>query len=213
MVFVGRGFCRGVAFALLRHNVNKDRAFLGVADVFQNGEKVVEVVTINRADIIEPQLFKQSAAGCHAARKLFSPPCGFLNLLGEFFGNVFGNGPQGAVGAAGNQACKIGTHGTNRGGNGHIIVIEDDDEAAVHSARIVHRFIGHARTHGAVANDCNNVVIFFFQIPRHGHAQTCRNGGGRVARAKWIIFALFTLGEACEAVSLANGTNTVPATG
>ena len=70
VIFVGRGFRRGVAFALLRDDVHQDRTALGVAHVAQDRQQVVEIVPVDRPDVIDAELLEQRAAGDVTARVL-----------------------------------------------------------------------------------------------------------------------------------------------
>ena len=51
VTFVAGGFRRGVTFAFSGHDVNQDRARLGVANLPQRRHQVVQVVTVDGADI------------------------------------------------------------------------------------------------------------------------------------------------------------------
>ncbi|MNF06101.1 hypothetical protein D3C80_2059830 [compost metagenome] len=53
MIFVGCGFRRRITLALLRHHMDENRAFLVVAHIAQYRQKVVEGMTVDRADMIE----------------------------------------------------------------------------------------------------------------------------------------------------------------
>lgn len=55
VIFVGGSFRRAVALALLGHDVDQDRAGLHVADVLQDRQQMVEVMPVDRADIIEAE--------------------------------------------------------------------------------------------------------------------------------------------------------------
>ena len=73
VIFVGGGFRRRVALALLRDDVDQDRPDLGVAHVAQHRQQVVEIVAVDRADIVEAEFLEQRAAGdevraCSTAR-------------------------------------------------------------------------------------------------------------------------------------------------
>ena len=81
MVLVGGVLRRRVALALLGHDVDEDRSGLGVADVLQHRQEMVEVVAVDRADIVEAELLEQRAAGPEAAGVLLGP----LRLLVEEF--------------------------------------------------------------------------------------------------------------------------------
>ena len=56
------------------------------------------------------------------------------------------------------QPRQIGAHGAGRRRDRHVVVVEDDDQPGVERAGIVHRLIGHAGRHGAVADDGDDVV-------------------------------------------------------
>ena len=62
VIFVGGGFRRAVALALLRDDMDQDRAGLHVADVLQHRQQMVEVMAVDRADIIEAEFLEQRAA-------------------------------------------------------------------------------------------------------------------------------------------------------
>ena len=72
MIFVVRGFCRGVALSLLRNDMDQHWAFGIVADIFEDWNKLVEIMAIDWANIIKAKLFEQSAAHRHAAGKFLS---------------------------------------------------------------------------------------------------------------------------------------------
>ena len=54
VIFVGGIFGKAVTLAFLRHHVDENRAFLGIAHVFQHGNEMVEIVAVDRADIVKP---------------------------------------------------------------------------------------------------------------------------------------------------------------
>ena len=71
MILVGRGFRRAVALALLRHDMNQHRAGLHVADVLQHRQQMVEIMAVDRADIVEAEFLEQRAAADHEAAGIF----------------------------------------------------------------------------------------------------------------------------------------------
>ena len=70
VIFVGGGFRRGIALALLRDNMDQHRAVTIVADIAQNGDQMFEIMPVNRADMIKSKLFKHRAAS-HIAPRMF----------------------------------------------------------------------------------------------------------------------------------------------
>ena len=64
VILVGRRLGRRVALALLGDDVDQDRPVsLGVAHVAQHRQQMVEIVPVDRADVVEAQLLEQGAAG------------------------------------------------------------------------------------------------------------------------------------------------------
>ncbi len=71
VIFVCRLFRRRITGAFARHHMNENGAFLHVADILEHRHKLVEIMPVNRTHIIKAELFKQRAAGEHAAAVLF----------------------------------------------------------------------------------------------------------------------------------------------
>ena len=95
MVLVFGLFSRQVAAALLGNGVDQDRAaLLGVADILQHGQQMVDVVAVDRPDIIKAQLLEQGAAGNKAAGEFLGAPRGVLERLGEVSGDLLGDVAQ-----------------------------------------------------------------------------------------------------------------------
>jgi len=69
VIFVSAVFGRCVAFALFGDDVDQHRAFRCVAHIFQHRQQVIEIVPVNRADIVKAQLFEQSPARHQTAGK------------------------------------------------------------------------------------------------------------------------------------------------
>ncbi len=63
VIFVGRVLRRLVAFALLGDTMDKHRPLVGIANIAQNGQQLLEIVPIDWADVINPKFLEQSAPG------------------------------------------------------------------------------------------------------------------------------------------------------
>ena len=214
VVLVGGGFRRAVALALLGHDVDQDRAGLHVADVLQHGQEMVEVMAVDRADVIEAELLEQRAAVHHEAAGIFLDAVGAVGEdLRQALVDLLGRIAQRAIGLAGVEPRQIGAHGADRRRDRHVVVVEDDDQARVHRARIVHGLIGHARRHRAVTDHGDNVVLAAGEVARDRHAEAGGDRGRGMRGAERIVIALAALGEAGQAAAGAQRADAVAAAG
>ena len=214
VILVLRGLGRRVALALLRHAVNQHRAFpIAVAHVLQDRQQMLEVVAVDGADIEEAQLFEERAAGEEAARILFCPLGRLLDRPREAASQIARQLTHRLIGLGGEQARQIGAHRTDRRGDRHVVVVQDDDQPRMHGTGVVHRLVGHAGGHGAVADHADNVVVALVEVAGHRKAEPGRNRGGGVGGTEGVVDALLAAGETAEASVLAQGADALTPTG
>ena len=95
VIFVAGLFSGLVALALLRHDVDQNRALgLVIAHIFKHRDQVFHVVAVDRADIEKPEFFEQRAAGEHAASIFLGPLRCLLHRAREFFRHMAADIPQ-----------------------------------------------------------------------------------------------------------------------
>ena len=87
-------------------------------------------------------------------------------------------------------------------GDGHIVVVEDDNEIGLQLPRIVQRLICHPPRHGPVADDGHHGLVQPLDIPGLHQAQARRDGSGAVPRVKSVAVALLALGKTAHAPKL-----------
>ena len=214
MILVGRLLGGLVALALLGHRVDQHRAVeVAFAHILQDGQQVVEVMPVDWPDVVETHFLEESTAGQHATGELIGPCGRRLDRSRKVAGDFLAKMSQTLEGTGRQELGEIRAHGADRRRDRHVVVVEDDDESAVARAGVVHRLIGHSGRHGTVADHGNNVVVFPFQIARHGKTQSGRDRGRGMCRAKWIVFAFLTAGEAGQATALTQGANAIAAAG
>ena len=80
-------------------------------------------------------------------------------------------------------------------------------------AGVVHRLIGHARRHRAVADHRDDAIVAPVEIARHRHAERRRDRGRGMRGAERVVFALRPLGEAGKAAALAQRADAVAPAG
>ncbi len=214
VILVGGSFRRAVALALLRHDMDQDRTSLHVAYVLQDRQQMVEIVAVDRADIIEAEFLEQRAAADHEAAGIFFRPVGavrqhFRQMLAELLGGF----AQRAVGLAGIEPRQIGRHRADRRRNRHVVVVENDDQPGIHRTRIVHGLVSHAGGHRAVADHGNDIILAAGEVARHRHAERRRDRGRGMGGAERIVIAFGSLGETGQPAAGAKRADAVAAAG
>jgi hypothetical protein len=197
----GVGLGELVALALLGDHVQELRA-LEALDVLQRGDERVEVVPVDRPDVVEAEFLEQRGGHHHALGLL-------LQALGEF--EQRRHGPQHAlahvarlgVELAAHELGEVAVERAHGRADAHVVVVEDHEQVGVGHARVVERLEGHAGGHRAVADHRDGVAVLALLLGRQRHAQRGRDAGGRVRGAEGVVFALGTLRKARQAAELA----------
>ena len=114
---------------------------------------------INRTNIVKAKLFEECAAGDHATGKLLSLACGLLQGLGQGSGHGLAELAQGLIAAARDEPRHIGAHATDGRGDGHVIVVQNNDQLLGCLSGIVHGLIGHARAHRAITDNRDDLIV------------------------------------------------------
>ena len=213
VVLVGGVFGGTVALALLRHHMDQHRPIIDLLHVFEHRHEVFQIVAIDRADVVKSEFLEQGAAGRHAAGV-------FLGLLGhvgegtrQVAGHFLAQFTHPLIGTAGDQLGEVGAHAADGRGDRHVVVVENDDQAFGGVRGVIHRLVGHARAHRAVADYRDHRVVFAAQITRHGEAERRRDRGRRVRRPEGVVLAFRALGKARQPAALAQGSNAVAPSG
>ena len=87
----------------------------------------------------------------------------------------------------GTQFSEVLRHAAFAGRNGHLIVVEKNDETGIHSSRIIQHLIDHTAGQRPVTDDGYHGVVFPFQIAGCRHAQSRRDGIARMSRIEGVI--------------------------
>ena len=163
---------------------------------------MVEIVPVDRPDIVEAEFLEQRAAGPEASREFL----GELRLVAEEARQPgerpLGEVPEAAIGAAGDEARKMRRHGADRRRDRHVVVVEDDDQPRLQVPGIVHRLVGHAGRHRAVADDGDDAMVAALEVAGDRHAEPGRDRGRGMRRAEGVVLALGAPGEARQPAGL-----------
>jgi hypothetical protein len=202
-VILVTGRFRGrVSPAFLGYHMNEDRARICIARVAKHRQQVIEVMAIDRADIVKAQLLEQRPTApvgarelLRASRKPFPVPRQPPRELPRHIAQI-------KIRRRRRQPCQIRRHSAHRWSDRHVVVVEDDDQTLAARTGVVHRLISHAGRHGAVTDHAHHVVFPLLQGPGDGHAEPRRDRRRRVRGAEWIVFAFRALREAPKALRL-----------
>ena len=104
-------------------------------------------------------------------------------------------------------------HRADVGRDGHLVVVEHDDEIPPGCAGVIEAFVRQTAGQRSVAEDGNNAKFFTIQIASGRHAEPGGDGRRRVSGAKRVVLALRPLEESGEAVLLTQRLHSCVASG
>ena len=94
------------------------------------------------------------------------------NLLHSLVNAHFHSG----VRLCGTDGAKIVGHSAYIGGNGHIVIIQDNDKVRLQLRCVIKGFICHSAGKGSVSDHRNHMVFPTQNIPGSHIAEACGNG-------------------------------------
>ena len=167
---VGQGvvFGGGITFAFFGDDMQE--AWAGdVLEAFQGFHQHVDVMAVDGADVVEAKLFKQGAGDDHAFHVFFSPAGKFPDA-GHFAEGFFAFLADGGVEFARQYLGQVVVHRADVGRDGHVVVVEDDEQVGVDGPGMVHGLEGHAAGDAAVADDGDHLFVLALELGGNGHA-------------------------------------------
>ena len=204
-----------VALTFLGVHVQELRA-LQLLDVLQRRDERVEIVAVDRADVVEPEFLEQGRGHDQALGVL-------LHLFrqipqrrhaGEDFFACF---PRRGIETPGHEPREIAVQRAHRGGNRHVVVVQDHEQVGIHHAGVVEGLESHACRHGAVADHRHDVALLLagiaFQLRALRHAERRAHRGARMGGAESVVLALAAPREARDAPAHAYAAHRFTAAG
>ena len=173
------------------------------------------IVSVHRSQIGHAHILEQHARNHQLLQAVLRPPDSGHNRI-----PVFGvaDGVINAVlhiqiGVGGADIAQIFGNAAHIFRNGHVVVIQNDDEIGFQPCRVVQRLICHSSGQGAVSDHGNHRVVLPLQVPGLHQTESRRNGSGAVARIKAVAVAFLSLGEAAHAAVFSQRLKAVPPSG
>jgi len=173
-------------------------------------------VTVQRTHIGKSKVFKKRSGHDEGLQGLLRSLGKFQDLLadgGDRFQKILDVLPDSLDRLAGHDGVQVAGQGPHIRRDGHLVVVEDDDQVLLAVSGPVQAFKSQPGRHGSGADDGHDLESFFFQIPGLEDAGSGGNGCAAVADVEDIIGALLPFREAADAALLTEGEETVRPSG
>ena len=121
--------------------------------------------------------------------------------------------PHSRIKIAGEGPIQIGGNGTDVLGDGHLIVIENDDEILANAPCMVQPLQSHAGGHGSITNHADDFVLLTLLFPRLDHPVGGRNAGAGMPGIKGVVDAFLAFAKSAQSAILAKGVKLLPPPG
>src|SRR3546814_20264673 len=106
------------------------------ADILQHRDQMVEIMPVDRADIIEAELLEERSAHRHAARELVGLLCRLVQRVRQLAREEPRDLAQFDERARRNELREIGRKPPHRGRERHVVVVEEDRKSVVSGKRV-----------------------------------------------------------------------------
>src|SRR5256885_2209331 len=207
VVLLGVRRRQGEALPLLGDHMDDARSLERLHDL-ERLHQLRDVVTIDRPEVAEPELFEQHAGRPEVLDAL-------LHRLGEvdelLTADDVGDGLDQRLDALpdphGNRTRDDGAEvlvdGADVGGDRHAVVVQHHDDVAAGMARIVHRLVGEAARERTVSHDGDHLELLAGEIACRGDAVRRREAGPGVPGPELVVRTLAAPQEPGQATRLA----------
>ena len=135
VILVGGRFGRRIALALLGHDMNQDRRLRLSRTFSSTGSSVIEVVPVDRADVVETEFLEERAAGPVGARVFLGPRRPPLQAFGSRLCQLLQPVAKLQIGAARRHARQVARQCADRRRDRHVVVVEYHDQPLHHARR------------------------------------------------------------------------------
>ena len=98
---------------------------------------------------------------------------------------------------------------SDRRGDRHAVIVEDDEDARVQYAQAVECLIDQPVVEGTVADQRDHIEVLFFQVTRFCDAERGRDRRSRMSGIVTVVFALRTLGKSGDPAAASQGREPV----
>ena len=211
MIIPGTFLRMRVAFALDRLHMDENRT-VHFLYAFEHFDQIGQIMSIYRANVFEAHLLKQRTSG--------QQHFGFITYMLQCLISAFPNDRYvisellyrflpATILLTGTKIIQMLAHCPYIGIDGHLIIIQNNNQSGMVSAGIIHGFIRQTACHGTIPNDSNHMFLTTHQVSCFCQTQCCRNRCGAVSCRKGITITFIGFWEAAETIQLTQGVKTV----
>ena len=178
---------------------------LQVLDVVEHAGQILHVVSVDGPEVSDVHALEDVLLlGGHRLQAVGEADEGLAALLVEdahLEEQARHPEAQLVVAVAGGEVEEVLLHAAHAAVDGHVVVVEDDEQVVRRGRGVVQPLEGQSAAHASVADDGHHMAVFLPLLPGgHAHAQGGRDGVGRVSAGEGVIFALFGRGEGSDAL-------------
>ena len=182
-VFFGTlGNLVSLAFCCLRMDNNRFPKTFGY---FHCLNKCCNIMPIHRTYVFDAHLFEQYSRG-NQFKTLLEALCHICGTFRKDFQHLLHFSFKLLIKRACHRLRKQFGDRTNRFGNTHFIIIQNDHHRILPVSKLVERFIDHSRTHTAVTDKSDRNTILLLQGYRLGRPD-CQRDGSRTVPGNIIV--------------------------
>ena len=196
-VFLGRT----IAPAFHGADVQDDRTIDGLRTAEGVPERA-EVVSVDGAHVVEAHIFEHVTGIEPVFQELLDADDAFDRRVAhdrDFFEGILDFVLEEVVSGVRADGREVHRERTHVRRDGHLVVIQDDDEFRVFVARVVEGFIDEAAGEGAVADDRDGIGRVALEGLGHREAVACRDRRTAVPRRERVVFTLLRVRETGKA--------------
>ena len=169
-------------------------------------------MTVDRPDIVEPELLEQAARQHHAFHVGLGS-AGELPSVRHATQRFLAGLAQRRVFSAGEYAREIVGQGADVLRDRHVVVVQHHQQVRLERTGVVERLEGLSGGHRAITDHRHDAPRRALLLRGDRHAERCADRGARVTDAEGVVGALGAGGERCQAVFLLDRPQAIAAAG
>ena len=180
-----------------------------VLDLAQGLHERHHVVPVHGSEVADVEAFEDVLSAreerLHAVGEAYQRTAQAIADQSMSLQRIVGLVAQQVVALAGGDARQVMVECAHVLVDGHLVVVEQDEQVVGVRRCIVQAFESHSSADRSIADHGHNLSLVAFQIVCHSHAQGSRDAVRGMSRRERIVLALLGVRESAQATQLAQG--------